>query len=122
MRVETKRTCSKCFWSPATPAPSWLDLDEAAFRASRLHQNAVIRSLEIIGEAGLARHAGGAPGDPLAGNHGMRHRLIHGYAEVRLDLVWMVAQERLGPLIAALEPLISEDGAPPDERQTFAET
>lgn len=27
-------------------------LDEAAFGASRLHQNAVIRSLEIIGEAG----------------------------------------------------------------------
>jgi uncharacterized protein with HEPN domain len=26
-------------------------LDEAAFGASRLHQNAVIRSLEIIGEA-----------------------------------------------------------------------
>ncbi|HEY1865376.1 MAG TPA: HepT-like ribonuclease domain-containing protein [Roseiarcus sp.] len=26
-------------------------LDEAAFLASRLHQNAVIRSLEIIGEA-----------------------------------------------------------------------
>lgn len=36
----------------------------------------------------------------------MRHRLIHGYAEVRLDLVWAVTQNRLGPLIAALEPLL----------------
>ncbi|WP_204848266.1 HepT-like ribonuclease domain-containing protein [Rhodopila globiformis] len=27
------------------------DLDKAAFLASRLHQNAVIRSLEVIGEA-----------------------------------------------------------------------
>ncbi len=27
------------------------DLDYEAFRASRLHQNAVIRSLEVIGEA-----------------------------------------------------------------------
>ncbi len=26
-------------------------LDEAAFMAGRLHQNAVIRSLEVIGEA-----------------------------------------------------------------------
>lgn len=26
-------------------------LDEAAFMASRLHQNAVVRSLEVIGEA-----------------------------------------------------------------------
>ncbi len=41
----------------------------------------------------------------------MRHRLIHGYAEVRVDLVWTVTQERLGNLIAALEPLIPGDGA-----------
>jgi uncharacterized protein with HEPN domain len=27
------------------------DIDEAAFLASRLHQNAAVRSLEIIGEA-----------------------------------------------------------------------
>ena len=27
------------------------EMDEAAFQASRLHQNAVIRSLEVIGEA-----------------------------------------------------------------------
>ena len=113
MRVETKRTCSKCFWPPAMPAPSWLDLDEAAFKASRLHQNAVIRSLEIIGEAaGKVSPATQAarPEIPWREITGMRHRLIHGYAEVRLDLVWMVAQERLGPLIAALEPLISEEG------------
>jgi uncharacterized protein with HEPN domain len=39
----------------------------------------------------------------------MRHRLIHGYAEVRLDLVWTAARERLGPLIAALAPLIPDE-------------
>jgi uncharacterized protein with HEPN domain len=38
----------------------------------------------------------------------MRHRLIHGYAEVRLDLVWTVVEERLPPLIAALEPFSRE--------------
>jgi uncharacterized protein with HEPN domain len=43
---------------------------------------------------------------------GMRHRLIHGYAEVSLDLVWTVAKERLGPLIEALEPLIGDEEAP----------
>lgn len=42
----------------------------------------------------------------------MRHRLIHGYADMRLDLVWTVARDRLGPLIATLEPLI------PDEVET----
>jgi uncharacterized protein with HEPN domain len=63
-------------------------LDEGAFLASRLHQNAAIRSLEVLGEA---------PGNVSAATQaaqreitGMRHRLIHGYAEVRLDLVWAV--------------------------------
>jgi uncharacterized protein with HEPN domain len=40
----------------------------------------------------------------------MRHRLIHGYAEVRLDLVWRVVTEDLAPLVAALVPLIGEEG------------
>ncbi len=42
---------------------------------------------------------------------GMRNRLIHGYADVRLDLVWSVAAVALAPLIAALEPLIPDEGA-----------
>jgi uncharacterized protein with HEPN domain len=43
----------------------------------------------------------------------MRRRLIHGYAEVRLDRVWMVLYDRLGSLIAILEQLTprgDEDG------------
>jgi Protein of unknown function DUF86 len=63
-------------------------LDEAAFRASRLHQTAVIRSLEIIGEvAGKVSPATQAarPEIPWRWITRMRHRLIHGYAEIRLD-------------------------------------
>jgi uncharacterized protein with HEPN domain len=44
---------------------------------------------------------------------GMRHRLIHGYAEVRFDLVWTVARERLPPLIAKLELLVPPDAGEP---------
>ena len=36
----------------------------------------------------------------------MRHRLIHGYAEVRLDLVWVVLHDHLGALIAQLARLV----------------
>lgn len=36
----------------------------------------------------------------------MRHRLIHGYAEVRLDIVWVVLRDRLGTLIAQLAKLV----------------
>ena len=85
-------------------------IDEAAFLASRLHQNAVIRSLEVIGEAAAkvspttrTEH----PDIEWRDMVGMRHRL--GYADVRLDLVWTVAVNHLPPLIAALEPLIPRE-------------
>lgn len=66
-------------------------MDEAAFAASRLHQNAVLRSPEVIGEA-----AGKVSPEmqaqlleiPWREVTGMRHRLIHDYADVRIDLVW----------------------------------
>ena len=87
-----------------------LEYDE--FLESRLHQNAVIRSIEVIGEAA------GKVSLPFCEEHaeipwreitGMRHRLIHGYAEVRLDVVWQVVSERLPALIIAIEPLIPDE-------------
>lgn len=92
------------------------DLDEAEFCASRLHQNAVIRSLEVIGEA-----AGNVAPDvravlpmvPWREIIGLRNRLIHGYAEVRLDRIWAIVRDDLAPLIAALEPLIPPDDPRP---------
>ena len=87
-------------------------MDEHAFLASRLHQNAVIRSLEVIGEAaGKVSSAIRAahPEIPWREIVGMRHRLIHGYADVRLELVWFVATERLQPLVDVLAALISDD-------------
>ena len=41
----------------------------------------------------------------------MRHRLIHDYGDVDFDIVWIVVQTRLDPLIAALETLIPEKDA-----------
>lgn len=62
-------------------------LDEAGFLASRLHQAAVIRALEVLGEAAgrVSRDSCAAlPELPWREMTGLRHRLIHGYAEVRL--------------------------------------
>jgi uncharacterized protein with HEPN domain len=64
------------------------DLNEAAFLASRLHQNAVIRSLEVLGEAAskISADTKGRYSDiPWREIVGMRHRLIHGYGDVRLE-------------------------------------
>jgi uncharacterized protein with HEPN domain len=83
-------------------------LNEAAFLASRLHQNAAIRSLEIIGEAASKMSAAtqaAHPEIPWREITGMRHRLIHGYGDVRLDLVWTVLCDRLPPLLVILEHL-----------------
>lgn len=87
-------------------------LDEAAFLASRLHQAAVIRALEVLGEAaGRVSRATVTAHPEIAWTEitGMRHRLIHGYAEVRLDIVWAVVRDRLPPLILALDPLIPSE-------------
>ena len=85
------------------------ELDQSQFETSRLHQNAVIRSIEIIGEAAgkVSRACQQAhPEIPWSAIVGMRHRLIHDYNQVRIDLVWDVARNRLPELVAALEPLV----------------
>jgi uncharacterized protein with HEPN domain len=51
------------------------------------------RPLEVLGEAAgrvSATTRDAHPEIPWREITGMRRRLIHGYADVRLDLVWMV--------------------------------
>jgi len=40
---------------------------------------------------------------------GMRHRLVHAYFDIDLDILWKTAQEDLPPLIVELERVTSED-------------
>jgi uncharacterized protein with HEPN domain len=84
-------------------------LDWVGFSNSKLHQSAVERCMGIIGEAAAQvskefqeRH----PEIPWRKMIGMRHRLIHAYNEVRLDVVWEVVQNDLPSLIETLKPLI----------------
>jgi uncharacterized protein with HEPN domain len=72
--------------------------------------NAVIRSLEVLGEATKRipesfrqKH----PDIPWSKMAGMRDVLIHDYMGVDLKTVWKVAQERLPELKPLLEKLIS---------------
>ena len=75
----------------------------AGFLGDALLQDAVIRNIEIVGEAA------GRVSPELAAQHaeipwrdivGMRHRLIHGYLKVNLETVWEVVERDL----PALEP------------------
>jgi uncharacterized protein with HEPN domain len=69
-----------------------------AFMADRKTQDAVIRNLEIIGEA-VKRLSplltGAHPDVPWRQIAGMRDKLVHDYFGVDLDLVWGVVEREL---------------------------
>ena len=81
-----------------------------AFATDKRTVNAVIRSLEVLGEATkripppLRQKYPGIPWSKMAG---MRDILIHDYMGVDLKTVWKVIQERLPELKPLLEELIS---------------
>ena len=79
------------------------------FEDDRLHQLAILKAVEIIGEAASRiseETKAKQPGIPWSEIIGMRNRLVHGYFAVRLDRVWQTVQDDLPPLIAQLEPLV----------------
>ena len=74
---------------------------------------ALVRCVEVIGEAAgkvSAAMKTAHPEIPWYSITAMRHRLIHGYSEVRLDRVWTVLCDDLSPLIATLEQLLPREG------------
>jgi uncharacterized protein with HEPN domain len=84
-----------------------------SFFAESITQDAVIRNLEIIGEAvkNLSSEAteehGSIPWKQIAG---MRDKLIHHYFGVDLRLVWDVIDSQLDELSAAIEAMMEDDG------------
>ena len=85
------------------------DLDYKAFNNSRLIQDAVIRELEIIGEAtkNLSENIRKKdPNIPWRDIAGMRDKLIHGYMGVNIDDVWKTANEEVIDLEKQLKELI----------------
>jgi len=80
------------------------------FFATKMIQDAVIRNLEIIGEAVKnlgAVFRGEHPDVPWKQIAGLRDVLIHHYFGVDLDSVWLVVEIRLPGLSQRLEPLLA---------------
>lgn len=80
------------------------DLDK-----DRMLALALVRSIEIIGEAGARVSAEGraeAPQIPWVEIVAMRNRLIHAYFDVDLDIVWETVQNDLPPLVATLKSIL----------------
>ena len=92
------------------------DQSEEAFAGDRKTQDAVIRNLEIIGEA-----AGSIP-DQIKKSEpeidwrkitGLRNILIHEYFGINLPIIWDVVHTKLGPLETVCRRLL-EGAAGPD--------
>ena len=91
-------------------------LDYPAFQLDEKTAFAVVRALEIIGEASkmvpelLRKRFPDIPWKSLAG---MRDKLIHGYFGVDLDVVWKTVTEDLPvlrpPLAAMFEVVTAEE-------------
>ena len=80
------------------------------FAADKKTINAVIRSLEVLGEA--TKHVPAAvrrkhPDIPWKNMAAMRDVLIHNYMGVDLKTVWKVASERLPELKPMIEKLVN---------------
>jgi uncharacterized protein with HEPN domain len=89
---------------------------EAAFLASRLIQDGVIRNLEVIGEAtkNLSEDLRASnPSIPWRQIAGMRDVLIHDYLKVNLSRVWRTVETDLPPLDAAVKRLLQQDSPQP---------
>jgi uncharacterized protein with HEPN domain len=82
-----------------------------AFFAARMVQDAVLRNLEIVGEAikALAPETRSlAPETPWRRIAGMRDQLIHHYFGIDLEVVWRVVEVEIDPLLRVIERLIAE--------------
>ena len=94
------------------------EMDELAFLQSELVQDAVIRNLEVVGEASrniqvqFPEFAAASPQLPLASAYQMRNAGSHGYLKVDLGIVWQTVQSDLvvfkALVIEAIEALPSE--------------
>lgn len=87
----------------------------AEFLQDRKTQSAVIRQIEVVGEAVKnlsAELTGAAPGVPWRAIAGSRDRLIHAYFKVDLEMVWAMVEHDLPWLRAQVQQLLAQAAMP----------
>ena len=82
------------------------EIDRAAFNANRPLQHAVVRCIEIVGEAAARltpalRDAN--PQIPWQKIVATRNRIVHAYFDVDMDIIWATATVELPTLIHQVE-------------------
>ena len=92
------------------------DMAKLTFAANREKQDAVVRRIEIIGEAAVhltdeTRQA--VPELPFRKMRGMRNIVAHDYANVDLEIVCEVASVHIPQVCAVLEKFFAGRAQPP---------
>lgn len=89
------------------------------YQKDRAFRRAIERELQIIGEAlfQLAKldSALAARITESEGIIGFRHVIVHGYFDLKPDVVWSVLKNKLGILSGEVKLLLTDAGFPPDE-------
>ncbi len=86
-------------------------MDYEEFAGDKKTVNAVVRSLEVMGEA--AKRVPEAvrlryPDVPWKRMTGMRDKLIHEYSGVDLEIIWGVVKTELPPVKALMEQILRD--------------
>ena len=76
----------------------------------------LVKEIEIIGEAASKvsqETRDTLPDIPWPDLTGMRHRLIHAYFDINVEVVWQTIVHDLPPLLSALEKILQEGSSDP---------
>ncbi|MFY4729636.1 DUF86 domain-containing protein [Nitrospira sp. BLG_2] len=76
---------------------------------------ALVKTIEIIGEAAFRTSENTQAQFPEIRWEdivGMRHRLVHAYFDINLDVLWKTVQDDLVPLIVRLEQMLGTKPPP----------
>jgi uncharacterized protein with HEPN domain len=90
------------------------DRERRDLNTDRMLVLALVKSIEIIGEAGARVSEEGrdaTPNVPWPEIVGMRNRLVHVYFDVNLDVVWATIRNDLPALVATLQGVLDEHEA-----------
>lgn len=82
----------------------------------RMFVLSLVKAVEIIGEAAFrisSEMKDRYPQLPWQEIITMRHRLVHGYYDVNLDILWATVTKDLPPLIHQLESMIRAENQTP---------
>jgi uncharacterized protein with HEPN domain len=81
----------------------------ADLEVDRMLVLALVKEIEIVGEAAsqISQEARAQmPRIPWPDIVGMRHRLVHAYFDINLEILWQTVQGDLPPLVVELERLV----------------